>query len=397
MDRPDSTTPLRTLERMYLAHGALVRATLRARGVPASALDDVVHDVFITAHRRLRALDSSTSTKHWLIGLARNAAFSHLRSAARRRRRHAQLVPTPVVEDPMSVEVLDARRSWEVLTGFLASLPAKQREAFMLCTVAGLPASELASEWGCSPHTVHSRVRLARQRFVERFPSADGVGDHEALLAAARREVEPSPERRRRAWAVLAADLARPWWLAVGSTKVAVVAVVAAVTTVGVVGYEAPEVATPETRGSIAQVETPTPALATAAPPAARHPEPEPLRPHASAPAAAPGRPVAVRQPREREKPEPPPPADDLRPELEMLTRARGRLRAGDAEGALHAVHDHAHRFPEGTLSTERRRLEVDVLCRLGRDEDAAAVVRAIDEALPQRTAGRTANDPCRK
>lgn len=398
MDTPAASPRLRVIERAYVEHGALVRATLRARGVPSSAIDDVLHDVFLTAYARVDRRDASVRLAHWLIGLARNAAFSHRRGAARRRRRHAATQIDRICP-PMSDEELDARRSWEVLTQFLADLPARQREAFMLCEVAQFPASELAAVWGCTINTVHSRLRLARARFAERFPVARGVADAEALLTAARHELSPEPERQRRAWAVLAVELARPWWMSATAAKAALLATVGAAVSVTVVAFASPPTDPPvHDVATVAQaIGTPTvdaTASSIAAPPRV-----------ATAPAIAAPAPVAAPASIKPRAPAPkpaPPPSDaglpaqpDVKAETALLSAARAHLRTGASTEALQLLADHERTFPAGILTIERHRLRIDALCDLDRIDEARAAVRALDRIAPARVGRRTEDAPC--
>ena len=55
--------------------------------------------------------------------------------------------------------------------------------------------------------------------------------------------------------------------------------------------------------------------------------------------------------------------------EVELLRRAQIALRAGDGETALTLAEEHAARFPQGSLSSERSVLRVLSLCALGRSE----------------------------
>ena len=408
-----SSLTVRALERIYVEYAPLVRATLRARGVPPSAVDDVLHDVFLTAHAKLHRRDGSVPLSAWLIGLARNAAFSFRRGAARRRRRH-QVVATRRVTEPVGDDEVDARRAWEVVTTFLRELPARQREAFMLCHVAQFPASELARVWGCSTNTVHSRLRLARARFALRFPDASGAGDHEAVLAAARREIDPAPPKQRQAWALLVADLARPWWASLVTAKAGafVVAAAGAVViafAVPVISFDADDASAPP-RAAADPVPPTENEPATARAPTPSDPTPDAQRLATVTVGSAPEPPAEASVPPLRTRPRiqrapkgavahAPDPQDpgvpDLQRETALLARARADLRSGAPENALSRLRDHEREFPTGTLVTERRRLKVDVLCRLGRVDEARKVVSALDRAAPERAAGRTRGSPC--
>lgn len=183
--------------RVYREYEPLVRAVVIGRGVPGPVVEDVVHDAFLAIYRRFDVRPQTVHLRHWVASVARNVAFSHRRSTARRRFGLDQLFPAEASE-PISTEFLDARRAWLVVSEFLDEIPVAQKEAFVLCQVLGLTMSEAARLQGCSPNTVSSRLRLARAKFAHAFPDAAGVGDHEALLRRAVQGSAPTRSRRRR-------------------------------------------------------------------------------------------------------------------------------------------------------------------------------------------------------
>lgn len=89
--RPAGVEPL---EAIYKDHYRLVRWVARARGVEESALDDVVHEVFLVIHRRLPERDQEVPMQAWVAGVARNVVFSRRRADARRIKR-LQAIPDP--------------------------------------------------------------------------------------------------------------------------------------------------------------------------------------------------------------------------------------------------------------------------------------------------------------
>ena len=60
-------------------------------------------------------------------------------------------------------------------------------------------------------------------------------------------------------------------------------------------------------------------------------------------------------------------PQDRLAQEVALLSRATSDLRAGRAAEALKALDEHRRKFPNGTLSEERRAARAQALCSLGR------------------------------
>lgn len=67
----------------------------------------------------------------------------------------------------------------------------------------------------------------------------------------------------------------------------------------------------------------------------------------------------------------PAPSASTLAEEVALLRSAQSALNAGDADGALSRLADHARRFPTGTMAEERDAARILALCRAGRRDEA--------------------------
>lgn len=101
----------------------------------------------------------------------------------------------------------------------------------------------------------------------------------------------------------------------------------------------------------------PSPAVAATVP----TPEPDPVVP------------AVIRPTRVASKPKPEA-ADQLREELALLESARAHLRAGRRTEAAQSLSEHARRFPQGNLSTERSAWRAIVACSgTGSQPQAAA------------------------
>lgn len=391
------------LKQLYRDYHALIRAVALGRGVPEAAADDVVHDVFVAAHGRLDARDTTVPLRRWLVSVTRNVAFSHRRSAARRTRRLAAIPPTDPVA-PISAEELDARRAWQIVSAFVETLPGAQGEVFVLCQVQGLAASEVSRILSVSPNTVSSRLRLARKKFATRFPAASGVADSDELLRAARRGNDKTPAERRHALAALVAELSFRSTAAKAATTAAVtwmsgvaatVAMVVGVATSSTAASEPPREPTALRTTAVESAATP------AAKPKVVAEMPEPARPSSAAlapdivhpsPTIGPtgpkpsssrtkrrqkGGPVAV--------PKQPEPRSDLAAETRLLKAARAQLNNGSPHAAATTLRRYEERFPAGALSNERTRLGVSVHCRLG---DTIAAARLADAVTGIRQSG---------
>jgi RNA polymerase sigma-70 factor, ECF subfamily len=405
LPRP-SAGPVTALEAIYRKHQALVRWVLRARGVPEASLDDRVHDVFLAIFRRLPERDPSVPMRAWVAGVARNVGFSHRRSVARQRNRTERMVPPD--DPPRPDEVLERREAWRALEGFLDDLGPEQREIFVMVEVTGMRVSELAESMGMPANTLHSRLKVARTRFSQRFA---GIPEPpaELLARACQERGRADAKQRRRTWSMIVASseglralppasalagasakaagwIGAPKLTAVTLAAVLGVAVVAALRAPTVPAADRPPARAAERDAPKAE-EAPARDPSVAAAPRVA-PPPALERP---APAAREASPTA----RPRSRTRPPAPAVDVDADLvratAVLERARDELEAGRAREALAALDEPGARF--GALDRERHRLALAAACRL--DDPARARRAAV--ALVRLGAAADPEAPCSK
>ena len=372
-----------SIAELYERHFRLIWWTVRGAGVADDAVEDVVHDAFIALFHRLPQFDGALPLERWLIGVARNAAFTHRRGGARRRLRAARLIAEDA-DQPALDERLDQARAWQQLQGFLARLPEDQRDVFTLVELQGESVPAVASALDVKLNTVYARLRLARAK-VDRW-IADRHGDAQGWLHAATVHAEPKPQQRLRTKLAVLTSLGEsavaptPWglgklpWFAIPAAAIA-----AAITIAVTVPPPAPQPASSTTAAAArpmapgaeanpinaatidpsASIEAARPA----APPSA--PAPAPPRARASG-ARAPSLAAAQPQPAVDDAD---PPADAL-----WLAQASDALAARDAAGALGWLDRHERAFPGSALAPERAVLRVDALCQSGRSEEAREV-----------------------
>lgn len=399
------------LDRLYRRFSRRVRWVVRARGVPEASLDDVVHDAFLRIFRKLPERDRDIPITHWVDGVARNVAFTHQRTRARRARRDARAPhPHPVLEPD---EALARKDAWSALQTFLEALDPEQREAFIHSDILQTPVPEIARATGVKLNTVYSRVRIARRRFAEHFGDAP---DPVALRSAMKQE-RRGAEQSRRAMALLLVDLGLGGNVAQAATATAGLGLlkVAGLAAAGLGLWKVATVALPSAPPSPAQpaasASTNTPRSSpdsarrsarspeATSSPSPSHPDPSApvvaalavdssasatTRPSAVAPAVAPSSIPSGSHPRAPlAKPAPPElqTPDPLAAEVALLAQARAYLGQGRPAEALRMVEAHRNRFPRGVFRPQRRGIERDAACATGNEQRARRAARALGVA----------------
>ncbi|MCH9688991.1 MAG: sigma-70 family RNA polymerase sigma factor, partial [Deltaproteobacteria bacterium] len=159
------TRRLRRVAALYREHHAFVRRVLLRLGM-AQELDDAVQEVFLVVHRRLDAFEGRSSERTWLYAVAVRVAStmrrSRRREQARRDRAGDQMHGTTQYDPEAQLSEAEAQA---LLHALLEQLDEDKRTVLVLADVEGVRVPEISRILGVNVRTVHSRLRLARERF----------------------------------------------------------------------------------------------------------------------------------------------------------------------------------------------------------------------------------------
>jgi RNA polymerase sigma-70 factor (ECF subfamily) len=161
---------------VYDAHFDFVWRCVANRGVPRSAVDDIVQEVFMVVHRRLAAFESRSSLRTWLWVIVRRVARDHVRKIGN------AAVGEPLGDRDVAIqagpaEALEQKSAAELLDELMGQMTEAQREVFMLYEVEQMTGSEIAAALSANENTIYSRLRAARRIFES------GVARYRASLA----------------------------------------------------------------------------------------------------------------------------------------------------------------------------------------------------------------------
>jgi RNA polymerase sigma-70 factor, ECF subfamily len=144
------------LSRLYEERAPHVFRTLRALGVREADLPDVVHDVFLTVHRRRSEVRIYASVRAWVHGICVGTAANYRRKSRHGREQLCAQIPELSFASPDDGASLDLLR-------LLARLDDDQRAVFVLYEMGDLSMPEVAEALGCPQTTAYSRLYAARK------------------------------------------------------------------------------------------------------------------------------------------------------------------------------------------------------------------------------------------
>ncbi len=154
------------LRDLYNAHSDHVREVIVRHGGPELEPEDLVQEVFLAAHRKIRRLRTYSEPRAWLHLAALREVWK-----AHRRRRLLRFLPLSAARPVSTEELPDAacqrRESHAWLYRLLDALPRLQREALLLFHVDGLSSAQIGSLLGCPEETVRTRIHYGKRTLVK--------------------------------------------------------------------------------------------------------------------------------------------------------------------------------------------------------------------------------------
>lgn len=153
----------------YREHLGWMLNTVRRLGISPGEQEDVAHDVFSTAWKRLDTWEPSRPMRPWLFGIAFRLV------ANRKANKSLNAVvgePEPRTEQPGAHrpdELLESEVTRAHILKALDALPLEQRALFVGHDIDQTPINELAGSLEVPINTAHSRLRLARKKFQSTF------------------------------------------------------------------------------------------------------------------------------------------------------------------------------------------------------------------------------------
>jgi RNA polymerase sigma-70 factor (ECF subfamily) len=168
VDVGDARLP--SLDAIYREHaGTVARWAAKLVG-PGADVEDLVHEIFLVARRRLPEFRGEAKVSTWLYRITervvrqnrRRDGFRRWFARARRLEIEDATVPTRLTP----VDALERRQSTEVCYRILDRMPDKYRTVLILFELEELSGEEIASLTGLKLATVWVHLHRARSRFL---------------------------------------------------------------------------------------------------------------------------------------------------------------------------------------------------------------------------------------
>lgn len=158
------------VEALFRAHASFVAGFLVRLGAASQEVDDLVQEVFLTAHRRGGYVPGPARPSTWLAEIALRVALASKRSRRRRRVEPDEDTVQAAVDGAASP--FDSAATAEAMARVqraLDGLDLERRAVFVLFELEGDSCAAIASCLGVPVGTVYSRLHTARQEFQRAY------------------------------------------------------------------------------------------------------------------------------------------------------------------------------------------------------------------------------------
>ncbi len=137
---------------------------------------DLIQDVFVSLWDLRERLDPDCALRSYVYRMARNRAYRYLRDERLHAAKHDQMLVereqspprTPLPDLDADGQILS-----DYLSGWLAALPDRQREALTLSRFQGLSHREIAAVMGISARTVNNHILRALAHLEQKMQSLE--------------------------------------------------------------------------------------------------------------------------------------------------------------------------------------------------------------------------------
>jgi RNA polymerase sigma-70 factor (ECF subfamily) len=169
------------IEALWKEYHTALRRFIRKRVSEESAVEDLLHDIYIKIHSRIDTLKDSSRVRSWLYQITRNTIIDFYRN-----HKPMQELPEGLSDSEQDVGRA-AKELSECVRPMIERISEPYREALILSELQGLTQKEVGEKQGISLPGAKSRVQRGRKKLKElmlecchvEFDRRGGVADFE--------------------------------------------------------------------------------------------------------------------------------------------------------------------------------------------------------------------------
>lgn len=159
-----------TFASIYEKYADFVWLSLQRLGVRSSDRQDLCHDVFVVAYKKLPDYTERAAVRRWLFAISLRLASNYRRKAYLRFERSSDGVDgddsgAPIPEFAWPEAAAARREAFARAEAILANMQPLQRVVFVMFEIEGIACDAIATELGVPLGTVYSRLHTARKFF----------------------------------------------------------------------------------------------------------------------------------------------------------------------------------------------------------------------------------------
>lgn len=153
-------------EALFRRHASFVAGFVFRLGVAREEIDDVVQEVFLTAHRKGGYSLGPAKPTSWLAEIALRVVSTHKRTARRRRLDpNEAALDAAIAPDGTPFDAAARAQALARVQSALDTIDVDRRAVFILYEIEGESCDSIASGLGIPLGTVYSRLHAARKEF----------------------------------------------------------------------------------------------------------------------------------------------------------------------------------------------------------------------------------------
>ncbi len=165
---PEADPHAALFRRLFEAEAGYVWLTLRRLGVREADVEDLAHELFMKAYRKLDEYDDTRAAKPWLFAFAFRIASEYRRTG---RQKYETLGERPDLpsEAPAADQLLVAQDERALLAAALEAVDLERRAVLVAHEMDEMPMKDVASSMQIPLNTAYSRLRVGREELARAF------------------------------------------------------------------------------------------------------------------------------------------------------------------------------------------------------------------------------------